>query len=109
MFQLSSKSLLSVAVSPSSSRRQRVKTMAISKNIDGYRRALVGKLLKMAVEKAKRVCQEKPSDSHSCAIAWDLVEDYETTLRRMKQILDDPIESYCEKHPDDLECRIYDI
>jgi hypothetical protein len=111
MFQLSSKSSLSVAVSPSSlsSRRQRVKTMAISKNNDGYRRALVGKLLKMAVEKAKRVCQEKPSDSHSCAIAWDLVEDYETTLRRMKQTLDDPMDVYCETHPDDLECRIYDV
>ncbi len=79
-----------------------------SKDNDGYRRNLVGKLLKMAVEKAKRVC-EQSTDKHACAVAWDLAEDYETTLRRMKQVLDDPMESYCLKNPADLECRIYDV
>lgn len=74
----------------------------------GYRRALVSKLLKMSVERAKRVC-ENPTDHHTCAIAWDLVEDYETTLRRMKQQYDDPMETYCQEDPNALECRIYDM
>jgi esterase/lipase len=102
--------MLTSVVGRSSSRRSVVVMCATERlpSNQGYQRAVVSKLLKLAVERAKRVCQ-RTDDPHSCAVAWDLVEDYETSLRRLQRIMDDPMESYCRAYPSDPECKVYDV
>jgi CP12 domain len=74
-----------------------------------YRRTMVVRLRENAISHAKRVCQETPRRPE-CAIAWDLVEDYDHALRRLKDAaLVETLESYCEESPSDLECRVYDV
>jgi hypothetical protein len=73
-----------------------------------YRRNLVSRLRERAIHSANQICRESPKRPE-CAIAWDLVEDYDHTLRRMKQILTDPMEELCMTSPSDLECREYDL
>lgn len=72
-----------------------------------YRRNLVSKLRERAFQHAKNVCQHRRA--RECAIAWDLVNDYDHTLRKMNQVLEDPIETFCRTNPSDLECREYDL
>jgi hypothetical protein len=73
-----------------------------------YRRNLVSRLRERAIHSANQICRESPKRPE-CAIAWDLVEDYDHTLRRMKQVLTDPMEDLCVTSPSDLECREYDL
>lgn len=73
-----------------------------------YRRNLVSYLRERAIHHAKQICRESPKRPE-CAIAWDLVEDYDHSLRRMKDQAIETLEEYCVLHPSDLECREYDI
>jgi hypothetical protein len=73
-----------------------------------YRRNLVSRLRERAIHSANQICRESPKRPE-CAIAWDLVEDYDHTLRRMKQVMTDPMEELCMTSPSDLECREYDL
>lgn len=82
-------------------------TPSVSKVNDVYRRNLVTKLRERAFQRAKEECQRRPTQE--CAIAWDLVNDYDYVLRRMKQVIDDPMETFCTGNPSDLECREYDL
>jgi len=82
-------------------------SFAKSKFNDVYRRNLVSKLRERAFQHAKQVCQHR--QTQECAIAWDLVNDYDYTLRRMNQVLEDPMETFCALNPSDLECREYDL
>jgi len=82
-------------------------SFAKSRLNDVYRRNLVTKLREHALQRAKKVC--KQSQTQECAIAWDLVNDYDYTLRRMNQVLEDPMETFCALNPSDLECREYDL
>jgi hypothetical protein len=78
-----------------------------SKPNGAYRRNLVSKLRERAFQHAKQVCQQR--HTQECAIAWDLVNDYDHTLRKMNQVLEDPMETFCRTNPSDLECREYDL
>lgn len=74
-----------------------------------YRRNLVARLREHAIQHAKRVCRETPRRPE-CAIAWDLVEDYDHALRRIKDASpSDTLEAFCLDSPSDLECRVYDL
>jgi len=44
-------------------------------------------------------------------LAWDIVNDYETSLRKIESIefKKDPLDNYCELEPDADECRTHDI
>jgi hypothetical protein len=47
-----------------------------------------------------------------CAIAWDIVHDYEKVMRSIKQIEqthEDPLEDFCSLEPGADECRTYDL
>jgi predicted nuclease with TOPRIM domain len=40
----------------------------------------------------------------------DQMEELHSTLHKLKQKLNkDVLDEWCEKHPDDLECRCYDV
>lgn len=73
-----------------------------------YRRNLVSHLRERAIQQAKQICRESPKRPE-CAIAWDLVEDYDHSLRRMKDQAMETLEEYCALYPSDLECREYDV
>lgn len=70
---------------------------------------IITKLWKFAKRNAEQKC--KDNIDKECAIAWDTVHDYETTLRRIQlgETKKDPLEFLCDIEPDIDECRSYDV
>lgn len=70
---------------------------------------MVTKLWKLAKRSAEQKC--KDNVDKECALAWDIVNDYETSLRKLEAsiVKKDPLERFCDVEPDADECRTHDI
>ena len=64
-----------------------------------------------AVTEARSTCEVNGSDSSDCAVAWDIVEELQAEKSHQKQAakFKNSFDSYCDRHPNALECRVYDI
>lgn len=73
-----------------------------------HKHKIVSKLWKYAKRSAEHKCKENADKE--CALAWDVVNDYETSLRKIEANLTkkDPLERFCDLEPDADECRSYD-
>lgn len=68
------------------------------------------RLIRSAVEEAKRVCYEDEDDI-GCIIAWDIVDEVVHGLDQRRAFSDngqDPMEVYCGEFPENDECRTYE-
>ncbi len=64
-----------------------------------------------AVEQARSACEAKGNSSSDCAVAWDIVEELQAE-KAHRQNINKPkttLDSYCEAHPEAVECLIYDL
>lgn len=67
--------------------------------------------IQAAIEQARADCEAKGSSSSDCAVAWDIVEELQAEQSH-RQYVNKPknsLDSYCETHPEAVECLIYDL
>ncbi|MBV6626489.1 MAG: Calvin cycle protein CP12 [Rivularia sp. (in: Bacteria)] len=64
-----------------------------------------------AVVEARSTCETNGSNSTDCAVAWDIVEELQAEKSHQKQAkqIKNSLDNYCDRNPDALECRVYDI
>ena len=61
------------------------------------------------VKQARETCETSGTGSQECTIAWETVEELQSTLAHQQQ--DKPknsLEIYCDDNPEADECRLYD-
>ncbi len=67
--------------------------------------------IQAAIEQARSDCEAKGNSSSDCAVAWDIVEELQAE-KSHRQNINKPkttLDSYCEAHPEAVECLIYDL
>ncbi|MBW4573121.1 MAG: Calvin cycle protein CP12 [Tolypothrix carrinoi HA7290-LM1] len=64
-----------------------------------------------AIAEARQTCDLSGSNSANCAVAWDIVEELqaEKSHKNQKTKGKSSLESYCDRHPEAVECLIYDL
>ncbi|MBD2607240.1 hypothetical protein H6G81_22600 [Scytonema hofmannii FACHB-248] len=64
-----------------------------------------------AVAEARQTCDISGSNSANCAVAWDIVEELQAKKSHKQQATKgkSSLESYCDRHPEAVECLIYDV
>jgi len=64
-----------------------------------------------AINEARTTCDRNGSDSTNCAVAWEIVEELQAEKAHQHQAKKHKtlLESYCEQHPEAIECLIYDV
>lgn len=65
-----------------------------------------------SIEEARQTCAVEGDNSPGCAVAWDIVEELQAEKahqQQAKQHRKTALESYCESHPEAVECLIYDV
>jgi hypothetical protein len=64
-----------------------------------------------AITEARTTCDRNGSDSTNCAVAWEIVEELQAEKSHQQQAKKRKtnLESYCEQHPEAVECLIYDV
>ncbi|MBD2211793.1 Calvin cycle protein CP12 [Calothrix sp. FACHB-156] len=64
-----------------------------------------------AINEARSTCDRNGSDSTNCAVAWEIVEELQAEKAHQQQAKKRKtfLESYCEQHPEAIECLIYDV
>ncbi|MGJ5630189.1 Calvin cycle protein CP12 [Nostoc sp. CALU 1950] len=64
-----------------------------------------------AITEARTTCELDGSDSAGCAVAWDIVEELQAEKADQQQAKSKKtsLENYCDRHPDSVECLIYDV
>ncbi|OUL34235.1 hypothetical protein BV372_14385 [Nostoc sp. T09] len=64
-----------------------------------------------AITEARTTCDRNGKDSANCAVAWEIVEELQAEKAHQKQAKKHKtnLESYCEQHPEAVECLIYDV
>lgn len=64
-----------------------------------------------AIAEARETCDINGSDSAGCAVAWDIVEELQAAKadKQQAQQQKTTLETYCDRHPDSVECLIYDV
>ncbi|MEH2323663.1 MAG: Calvin cycle protein CP12 [Nostoc sp.] len=64
-----------------------------------------------AITEARTTCEQDGSDSAGCAVAWDTVEELQAEKADQQQAKSKKtsLENYCDRHPDSVECLIYDV
>ncbi|EXB36920.1 hypothetical protein L484_016525 [Morus notabilis] len=69
----------------------------------------LNEMIEKKVKEATEVCggDEKSAE---CKVAWDEVEEISQAKAdfRLKLQKEDPLESFCQEHPETDECRLYD-
>lgn len=67
-------------------------------------------ILEATVE-ARTTCEQNGNNSPDCAVAWDIVEELQAEKAHQRQAKKRKtlLESYCEEHPEAIECLIYDV
>ncbi|MEH2168970.1 Calvin cycle protein CP12 [Nostoc sp.] len=63
-----------------------------------------------AITEARTTC-ELDGNSADCAVAWDIVEELQAEKADQQQAKSKKtsLENYCDRHPDSVECLIYDV
>jgi hypothetical protein len=59
-------------------------------------------------EIARNVCSLEGTNSPSCAVAWDVVEELQAEKSHQYQKALRSFERFCQEQPDALECLVYD-
>jgi len=64
-----------------------------------------------AIAEARQTCDLNGSNSANCAVAWDIVEELQAEKSHKQQATKSKssLESYCDRHPEAVECLIYDV
>ncbi len=64
-----------------------------------------------SIVEARQTCEADGDNSAGCAVAWDIVEELQAEKAHQQQAKHrkTALESYCEKHPEAIECLIYDV
>ncbi|MBW4453046.1 MAG: Calvin cycle protein CP12 [Nostoc indistinguendum CM1-VF10] len=64
-----------------------------------------------AITEARTTCELNGSDSAGCAVAWDIVEELqaEKADQQRAKSKKTSLENYCDRHPESVECLIYDL
>ncbi|MFN6484721.1 MULTISPECIES: Calvin cycle protein CP12 [unclassified Nostoc] len=64
-----------------------------------------------AITEARTTCELNGSDSAGCAVAWDIVEELQAEKADQHQAKSKKtsLENYCDRHPESVECLIYDV
>ncbi|MCV3212434.1 Calvin cycle protein CP12 [Plectonema radiosum NIES-515] len=64
-----------------------------------------------AIAEARETCDLSGSNSANCAVAWDIVEELQAEKSHKQQATKSKssLESYCDRHPEAVECLIYDL
>ncbi|MEH1966207.1 Calvin cycle protein CP12 [Nostoc sp.] len=64
-----------------------------------------------AITEARTTCELDGSNSAGCAVAWDIVEELQAEKAHQQQAKSNKtsLENYCDRHPDSVECLIYDL
>ncbi|MBE8965012.1 Calvin cycle protein CP12 [Nostocales cyanobacterium LEGE 12452] len=64
-----------------------------------------------AINEARTTCDLDGSNSAGCAVAWDIVEELQAEKSHQHQAKSKKtsLENYCDRHPDSVECLIYDV
>ncbi|MCC5643736.1 Calvin cycle protein CP12 [Nostoc sp. CHAB 5824] len=64
-----------------------------------------------AITEARTTCELDGSNSAGCAVAWDIVEELQAEKAHQQQAKSNKtsLENYCDRHPDSVECLIYDV
>lgn len=65
--------------------------------------------LRVALEHARRLTAMYGTDQPEVAVAWDVVEELLVARARQRANAPSGFENYCERHPDALECRLYEV
>ncbi|KAL0016709.1 hypothetical protein SO802_003778 [Lithocarpus litseifolius] len=88
-----------------------VKAMAVAPKFKGTQRREkeLTELIEKKVIEAKEVCGEDER-SDECKVAWDEVEEISQAKAdlRLKLEKQDPLEFFCQDHPETDECRLYE-
>ncbi|AHJ27947.1 hypothetical protein BMF81_00771 [Nodularia spumigena UHCC 0039] len=65
-----------------------------------------------SIVEARETCNVDGDNSASCAVAWDIVEELQAEKAHQQQQAKHrktALETYCETHPEAIECLIYDV
>jgi CP12 domain len=64
-----------------------------------------------AISEARTTCETNGDGSPNCAVAWDIVEELQAEKSHQQQAKHrkTSLESFCDTHPEALECLIYDV
>ncbi|MDZ8263414.1 Calvin cycle protein CP12 [Nostoc sp. ChiQUE01b] len=64
-----------------------------------------------AISEARATCELDGSNSAGCAVAWDIVEELQAEKADQQQAKSNKtsLENYCDRHPESVECLIYDL
>ncbi|MEM6399061.1 MAG: Calvin cycle protein CP12 [Cyanobacteria bacterium P01_D01_bin.116] len=64
-----------------------------------------------ALTEARSTCEVNGSSSSECAVAWDIVEELQAEKSHQKQAaqIKNSLDNYCDRNPNALECRVYDV
>ncbi|MBU7586829.1 MAG: Calvin cycle protein CP12 [Nostoc sp. TH1S01] len=64
-----------------------------------------------AIAEARTTCEMNGDGSPNCAVAWDIVEELQAEKAHQQQAKHrkTSLESFCDTHPEALECLIYDV
>jgi hypothetical protein len=64
-----------------------------------------------AITEARTTCELNGSDSAGCAVAWDIVEELQAEKADQQQAKSKKtsLDNYCDRHPESVECLIYDV
>ncbi|MGI8501720.1 MAG: Calvin cycle protein CP12 [Hassallia sp.] len=64
-----------------------------------------------AIAEARQTCDLSGSNSPNCAVAWDIVEGLHAEKSHKQQATKrkTSLETYCDRHPEAVECLIYDV
>ncbi|MBD2197924.1 MULTISPECIES: Calvin cycle protein CP12 [Calothrix] len=67
--------------------------------------------IKEAINEARTTCDRNGDNSPNCAVAWEIVEELQAEKAHQQQAKKrkTDLESYCEQHPEAVECLIYDV
>lgn len=82
---------------------------AVNAELNGSK-TLEKSILDATVE-ARTTCEQNGDNSPDCAVAWDIVEELQAEKSHQQQTKTrkTQLESYCEEHPEAIECLIYDV
>ena len=65
-----------------------------------------------SIVEARHTCEIDGENSPNCAVAWDIVEELQAEKAHQQQQAKQrktALETFCESHPEAIECLIYDV
>ncbi|WP_414530179.1 Calvin cycle protein CP12 [Nodularia chucula] len=64
-----------------------------------------------SIAEARQTCEIDGDNSANCAVAWDIVEELQAEKAHQQQAKQrkTALETYCDSHPEAIECLIYDV